>query len=92
VLDGCATAFGPVLYAWTASESATWTFDTLGSTGDTVLYVLDGCGGESLGCNDDASELQSIVTVDLVKGQTVVIAVGSYAGTTDSYTLNVAPG
>ncbi len=90
ILDGCATAFGPVLYAWTAPSAGTWTFDTLGSDGDTVLYVLDGCGGSTLACNDDASDLQSIVSVDLAAGQEVVVAVGSFAGNTDSYTLNVS--
>ena len=90
ILAGCATVFGPVLYAWTAPSAGRWTFDTLGSDGDTVLYVLDGCGGAALACNDDASDLQSIVSVDLAEGQEVVVAVGSFAGDTDSYTLNVS--
>ncbi len=89
ILEGCATAFGPILYAWTAPSAGTWTIDTIGSEGDTVLYVLDGCGGAALTCNDDSSGLQSVVTVDVDEGQSVVIAVGSFAGSTDSYVLNL---
>ncbi len=41
-------------YLWTAPEDGTYTFDTLETQFDTVLYVLEGaCDGAELGCNDD---------------------------------------
>jgi len=92
IFDGCATAYGPVLYAWTAPATGTWRFDTVGSEGDTVLYLLDGCEGASLACNDDSSGLQSVIEADLEAGQEVVVAVGSFGGRTRSYVLNIGAG
>ncbi|WP_437968451.1 MXAN_6577-like cysteine-rich protein [Sorangium sp. So ce260] len=89
----CASGGGPeVAHAFTAPADALYTFDTLGSGFDTVLYVLDGtCSGPSLGCNDDATGvLQSQVRVVLDEGQTVVAVVDGYSRTAaGAFTLNV---
>ncbi len=70
-----------ITFEWTAPSGGTYTFDTIGTTYDTVLYVLDGtCGGTELGCNDDGtSGLTSEVTVTLTAGQTVIVVVDAYA-------------
>lgn len=88
----CASGGGPeATYAFTAPAEALYTFDTFGSTFDTVLHVHDGtCSGPNLGCNDDASGLQSQVKVRLREGQTVVVVVDGYSTTSSGdYTLNV---
>jgi Stigma-specific protein, Stig1 len=49
------------------------------------------CGGAEIGCNDDSrfGGVQSEVTVSLVAGQSVIIAVDGYGAATGSFTLNV---
>jgi hypothetical protein len=70
-------------FAFTAPSAGTYTFDTLGSEGDTVLYVLDGdCSGAELACDDDidslAGNFQSEVQVALSANQTVIVVLDSY--------------
>jgi hypothetical protein len=88
----CASSSAPeATYSFTAPADGTDTIDTLGSTYDTVLSVLDGtCGGAPLSCNDDFSGLQSQVNVTLTAGQTVIIVVDGYDSISGSFTLNVA--
>jgi hypothetical protein len=87
----CALAGGSELaYTWTAPADGLYRFDTVGSDTDTVIYVLSECGGEELACNDDeGGTLQSSVEVDLVSGETVLIAVGGFYTTTGAYVLNI---
>ncbi|MCK6551504.1 hypothetical protein L6R52_37050, partial [Myxococcota bacterium] len=87
----CGGGGGERRYRWSAPHDGTFTFDTLGSTFDTVLYVRDGaCDGAELACNDDSSGLQSRVDVSLVAGQTVVVWVDAYgAGDAGDFVLNV---
>lgn len=94
--DGCVDLDGTsdVTYEFTATAAGNYTFDTLGSPIDTVLYVLDGCAGASLGCNDDqdfaGGVYQSEVTVALVANQTVIVVVDTYdAASSGSFVLNV---
>lgn len=73
-----------VSFSWTAPEDGVFTFDTLGTSFDTVLFVLDGaCAGEELACNDDLDPArqvrQSAVAVDLEAGQTVTIVVDGFS-------------
>ncbi len=80
-------------FTWTAPASGAYTFDTVGSTYDTVLYVRDGlCVGAELGCNDDAAGLglRSLVTARLAEGQTVTIFVDGYGGDSGSFVLNIS--
>jgi len=83
------------LWSWTAPASGTFVFDTIGSSYDTVLYVLDGCGGVELGCDDDITfgTLQSEVAVTLSAGETVIVGVDGYRSTSvGPYALNVRVG
>ena len=81
---GCATSGGgfDVTIEWTAPRSGTYAVDTLGSHIDTVLYVLQGCGGPQLACNDDIdfdNHVQaSAVELVLEAGQTIVIVVDGF--------------
>lgn len=79
-------------FSWTAPTAGDWTFDTAGSDFDTVLYVLDACGGSELGCNDDDGGLTSSVTVTLGQGDSVVVGAGSFAGraATGSLVINTS--
>lgn len=78
----CAPSAGPDLrYLWTPDESRTYRISTTGSSFDTVLYVLEGCAGGVLECNDDGSNRHSRVTVDARAYQDYVIVVDGYRRT-----------
>lgn len=78
------------LYQFTASAAGTYVFDTAGTMFDTVLAVLDGCGGAELACNDDTMmSATSEVQIDLMAGQSVVIVVDSFGGDVGPFNLNV---
>jgi len=87
----CGAPGGPEhTYGFTAPASANYTFDTIGSSFDTVLHVHDAqCLGPELGCNDDAVGVASEVTVFLTMGQTVVIAVDGFGGDAGPFTLHI---
>ncbi|XXX77987.1 MXAN_6577-like cysteine-rich protein [Sorangium sp. So ce134] len=88
----CSGGGGPeATFAFTAPADALYTFDTFGTSFDTVLHLHDGtCSGPSLGCNDDSSGLQSQVKVLLDEGQTIVVVVDGYSSSASGpYTLNV---
>ncbi|WP_437734842.1 MXAN_6577-like cysteine-rich protein [Sorangium sp. So ce1335] len=88
----CAGGGGPeATYVFTAPVEALYTFDTFGSSFDTVLHVHDAtCSGPNLGCNDDTSGRQSELKVRLQEGQTVVVVVDGLASSSAGpYTLNV---
>ena len=89
----CGNMTGQDTYTWRVPSTGRFTFDTTGSEFDTVLEVLtDGCGLESLGCNDDAHETtQSELTLDLVEGQALTIVVGGFRRSRGEYTLRVRP-
>ena len=55
LVPGCRSTSraGEQAYRWRAPVSGTYVFDTFGSSFDTALYVLDGCPGAELACNDD---------------------------------------
>lgn len=68
-------------WTWAAPADGGYTFSTVGSTFDTVLFVLDGdCQGEVLACNNDATfdTIQSEVYLELVEAQEVIIVVDGY--------------
>jgi hypothetical protein len=91
VAPSCADPGSPeATYSFTAPADGTYTFDTLGSTFDTVLHIHDGdCFGPELDCDDDTVDVQSVVTLTLAAGQTVVVVVDGYGGDAGDYTLNV---
>ncbi|MBK9385562.1 MAG: hypothetical protein IPN34_12195 [Planctomycetes bacterium] len=90
----CSLSTFDLWYGFTAPCDASFTFDTCGSSLDTVLNVFSGsCSNlSSLGCNDDACGNQSRVSVNLLRGQQVLVMVGSYAGHQGSFLLNISGG
>jgi hypothetical protein len=78
-----------VSVAFTAPADGSYVFDTVGSTYDTMLYARDGCGGPSLGCNDDYYGLQSRLVVELAAGQTALLVVDGYNQSSGDYVLHV---
>lgn len=74
---------------FTAPAAATFQFDTVGSSYDTVLSLHAMCGGVEVACNDDFSGLQSQVTYPMGAGQEVLIAVSGFSGGTGSWVLNI---
>ncbi|MCY1054351.1 hypothetical protein [Nannocystis sp. SCPEA4] len=73
---------------WTAPATARYQFDTIGSTFDSLLAVLEGtCSGKELACDDDSGgDLTSKAQVDLVAGQTVTLVIDSF-GQSDAEVL-----
>ena len=57
---------------------------------DTILSVLDGCGGLELDCNDDTVGLTSEVTIDLAAGQSVILVVDGFDGEMGPITVSVS--
>lgn len=90
----CGGDGGPDLeYTFTAPQDGVYTFDTHGSSLNTVLYVLDGeCGGPELACNDDGDGAQSALSVDLAAGQTVTIVVDSISAGGAPFVLRAREG
>ncbi|WP_437288710.1 MXAN_6577-like cysteine-rich protein [Sorangium sp. So ce406] len=89
----CATDNAPeVTYSFTAPVAGRYTFDTIGSTFDTVLHVHEGsCDGPSLACDDNgAPSSKSRVVTPLAEGQTVYVAVDGAYSSSGAYTLNVS--
>jgi hypothetical protein len=78
-------------YTFTAPAAATYTFDTIGSSFNTVLEVRGGgCGGPPLGCNDDGGGAgTSKLTLSLAKDQIVILIVDGRSSSQGSFTLHV---
>ncbi len=77
-------------YLFTAAADGLYSFDTLGSDHDTVLFVRDGgCGGQEIACNDNFPGFtQSRVLVSLAADQTVMVGVDGGTAT-GNFDLNV---
>jgi hypothetical protein len=78
-----------VAIQWTPPADGTYTFDTVGSGYDTVLYVLQGCDGPEIACNDDTFGLQSQVIVTASAGVPLIIVVDGYSTGSGTFTLNI---
>jgi hypothetical protein len=88
-------AGGDLAFTFTAPANGTYTFNTNTSSYDTVLYVIDGdsCTGTNhLGCDDDGGDgTQSLLSVNLTAGQTVLVVVDGYGtSSVGNYVLNVS--
>lgn len=70
--------------------TGTWTFNSFGSNFDTVIYVLDACGGSELACNDDSGGLQSEVEVPLEAGESVIVGIGGFDGSEGAWTVTIS--
>jgi len=78
-------------FLYTAPIDGAYTFDTIGSTFDTILSVRgDSCDGVELACDDDFSGPTSQVTLLLTAGQHVAIAVSGFAGSSGDFVLNIS--
>jgi hypothetical protein len=85
------------VYTWTAPSSDTYTFDTVGSAFDTILYLRQGdCTGSDLLCNDDidtaSNMVASRVRLPLPAGQRVTIVVDGYNGASGPFSLSITRG
>ncbi|MFN3200769.1 MAG: endonuclease I family protein [Bradymonadia bacterium] len=88
----CAGGPAPeAMVRWVAPEDGWYRFSTFGSSFGTVLYVLDGCEGEVIACNNNArpGTFQSQLDHELVEGQAVIIGVDGYWGHQGDYQLNI---
>jgi hypothetical protein len=76
-------------FAFVAPADGTYTFDTFGSSYDTVLYMFDECGGREVACNDDTGGLQSQVRGPIRAGQRVIVVVDGYATNQGNFRLTI---
>jgi hypothetical protein len=89
---GCGLSLGAsdTTVEFTAPADGDYTFDTFGSSFDTILYALDACGGTELACNDDAGFLrQSELTLTLTADETVILVVDGFVSASGDVVLNV---
>ncbi len=93
---GTGNPSGPdVWFSYTAPCTGNVTFNTSGSTFDTVLSVHSGCSGSSintLACNDDVSfpsNTTSTITMHVNAGTAYYIRVAGYNATKGDVVLNV---
>ena len=88
---GCsASAAEDYTLQWVAPADGDYTVDTLGSSFDTVLSLLDGCGGDELDCNDDfGAGLQSRILFEALEGELFLIVVDGYQSDSGSFVLNL---
>ena len=99
-IDGASScpSYAPdVWYSFTAPSADRYTFDTCNTLGyDTVLSLLDGCGGRELACNDDAactiSSTRSSIARNLRAGETVLIRVSGFGDHTGTFVLTASTG
>jgi len=85
----CPPAVGNLEFSWTAPADGTYTYSSAGSAFDTVIYVLDGCGGSEISCNDDGSGYQSLLSFDAVAGQEYILGLGGFHTAQGAYTISV---
>jgi Ni/Co efflux regulator RcnB len=81
-----------VWFQWTAVTSGVVQIDTQGSDFDTLMAVVTGSAVDSLELiaeNDDYTNLQSAVFVNVVSGFTYQIAVYGYISSRGAITLNI---
>jgi len=78
------------LLAWTAPSDGTYRFSTEGSGFNTVIALLDGCGGTEIACGNNQVGVFGVVSRDFVAGESVVIVIDSHLGETGPYTLDIS--
>ena len=71
-----------VTFWWTAPVDGTFTFQTMNSNYDTVLFLQDNCLTEDQDCNDDGDfdngDTSSVVEREMVQGEEVLIVIDGY--------------
>lgn len=79
-----------VIFEWTAPDDGTYSFDTFGSSIDTILTLHGVCDGPELDCNDDAPSggIQSYLEREMLMGETIYIILDGWNDAGD-YLLNI---
>jgi hypothetical protein len=83
---------GQTWYSYTAPDFGVVTISTCGSAMDTRIHVFTGSCG-NLNCyvqNDDACGLQSIVTFEVIAGETYLIRAGGFGSMSGAFNLIVS--
>jgi hypothetical protein len=82
---------GEVLLSWTAPETGTYTFDTAGSTYDTVLELREvDCRPLPVACDDDSGPgTTSRVTIALEAGREIVVHVDGFGDREGEFVLSI---
>lgn len=84
-----------VAHKWSAPSAGVYTFDTIGSAFDTVLYAVSSCSATPTAdrCNDDdssSSEVTSSLTLSLTAGETIYLVVDGFGASTHGrYVVNI---
>jgi hypothetical protein len=78
-----------VWHIFTPNQSGTTTISLIGSSFDTTLAIYDKCSGTELTCNDDAWEAQSVITMQVVAGNSYLLRIAGYNHQTGDYILNI---
>ena len=84
-----------VTYSWTAPADGAYTFDTYGSSYDTILSLVDGQGCGELACDDDGpseTNNESEFTATVQGGVTYHLVISGYSAESGSYVLNINEG
>lgn len=63
--------------------------DTIGTSWDTILQLMDSTCGSVITCNDDGSGVQSLITRTNVAAGTYAIIVDGWSSNNGTFTLNV---
>lgn len=93
----CAGNGNEIEYLWVAPSTGRFRLETIRGdmprTFDTVLYVLDGCDGPELVCDDDDGERNlSLVEFDAVEGSEYLIVLDAFfASSGGEFTLLIDP-
>jgi hypothetical protein len=87
--ESCPPAVGNLEFTWTAPEDGTYTYSTAGTDFDTVIYVLDGCGGSEITCNDDYESLLSQVSFSATAGEEFIVGLGGFNADEGDYVITM---
>jgi len=93
-LCGGVGAAGQIWYSYTATESGLLTVSTCGSAFDTRIHVFTGSCGQ-LVCyaqNDDACSMQSLVTFEVIQGETYLVRMGGFGSLAGAFFMTVSCG
>jgi hypothetical protein len=80
-----------VSFLWTVPFTGTWEISSDGSSYDTLLHLWgEDCSGE-LACDDDGGEgTRSMLTMDMVEGETITIVIDGFSSfSSGTYQLNI---
>ncbi|HEX2838447.1 MAG TPA: hypothetical protein VHN77_10000 [Phycisphaerales bacterium] len=88
----CSAGNSPdMFFRFTPTITGTHLFQTCSSSFDTVLAVLDGCGGNIVACNDDSPfcGVRSLVTTDLTAGTQYIVHIDGWGGDAGAGVLGI---